>query len=118
MGSLEIVVTESPTGKLRASPRSHRGETVTWIFKGKLAGKNLAVFRKEKDGPITLFATPEPEQPNQISGQPFPGNGREGEEDFEYVIVDMSKREEPLPWATGDMGECIKHPGPPSGGRG
>jgi hypothetical protein len=110
MGSLEIVVTESATGKLRASPRARIGETVTWIFEGKLAGRKLAVVRK--NGPSTRFL-PESGQPDEISGQPF--REREGEEDFEYVIVEIIGNEDnELPWAAGRMGECIKHPGPPT----
>ncbi len=114
MGETFIVIeeTQSADGKtqLRAGSAASRGDTVTWIFKGKLAEQDLRV-RNKQDHSIIFATRP---RPGEVSDVPFPIKGMESPErmepPFEYEIIDS--KGVPIPWANGS-GECIKHPGPP-----
>lgn len=105
MGDIAIEVTQLDDGTLITSPRVSRGGTVTWIFKGGLAQRQLQVRRKD-DHSIPSFTRP---KPDRIEVQPFPPSGTGSS--FRYEIVDSTGKV--LPWADGSNGECIEPQDPP-----
>ena len=107
MGSIKIEVTETANG-LIAAPIGEHGDTVTWIFRGNLAGRNLEVRRKN-DPSASGF----PKGPDSDQASRPPAHAGQEIMAFEYIVVDRDKNDDPLPWASGGNGGCVKFPDPP-----
>jgi hypothetical protein len=99
--------------RLIAGPRVGRGDTVLWIFTGNLVAQELVVRRKrDLEAEQTAAAEPDPSfifhKPSgldRVSGIPFPTD--RDNDSFEYEIA-VEGQEQPLPWAGGRNGGCVK----------